>query len=418
MVQKMKKVLIITYHFPPSKKVGVLRIKGLAKYLPEFGWEPVFVIPLLQQEPEINSQIIETHPPYQKFFKYYFSKAKKRIKKISLPLPPFHKRVKSFFRGMIDIPDNRIGWLPFAYEAGKNLIEKEKINHMISILGPATCHLVGSNLKKRYKNIFWIADFRDPWTLYKNNTLINKYKRNLEIETLKEADAITIVTRKLAYDMKKIHKNKDIYFIPNGFDPEEIDLQPQKLTENFTITHTGSLFINKRSPELLFKALSELIKEQKIKANDISIRFFGKNQNWVLPLAEKYGLKDVVKYYGERERKECLKKQRESQLLLIIQVEGKGEEGCLTGKIFEYLTSFRPILSIGDKDNEVSNLLKETDSGIHCTTVCELKETVLKYYREWEEKGYIGYSGIKEEIMKYSHREMAKKFADILNKNN
>ena len=411
----MKKVLIITYHFPPSRKIGAIRSKGLAKYLPLFGWKPIFIVPLLFEKPDENFDVIETHPSYQKILPFYFSRrGRKNLERISKPLPPFYKKVYSFFRGMLDIPDNRVGWFPFAYEVAKKTIEEENIRHLISIFGPATCHIIGSRLKRRYGNIFWIADFRDPWTLYRKMTLRNKFERKLEMETLKSADIISIVSEEMAEDMKGFYKNKKVFFIPNGFDPEEMADGNQELTKKFTITHTGSLDKKTRNPEILLVAVSQLIENGKISKKDIELRFLGKKQEWIVNLGKKYNIKEVIKYYGWKEREKVINFQRKSQILFLLQTKGIGEAKAMTGKIYEYFSSLRPILSIGEKENIMKKILKKTNAGIHCSTLEEIKEVLLNWYKEWKLTGVVKYRGEKKEILKYSHIEMAKKFAKIL----
>ncbi len=410
-----KKILYITYHFPPSTKVGAIRAKGFAKYMPCFGWKVIVLSPLLLGTPDSEFHIIETHPSYQKMPRYIFNRnLHKKIKSISTFLPPIHQRIYSFFRGIIDIPDSRIGWLQFAAYAGEKIIEEEKPDIIVSNFGPATCHIIASYLKKSHPEIFWLADFRDPWTQFRKNSIRTRFEKSLEDKTLKYADALSIVSEYLANALHKDHPDKKIYVIPNGFDPDEMIIENNPTTDKFIITHTGSLNMKFRRPSILFEALHNLIKIGKIEKQYIRVIFYGQNQSWVLRDAHSYGIDEIVSYGGVKNRQEILEIQKNSQILLLIWRSGKGEEGTLTGKIFEYLAAGRPIISIGEKPGEVERLLQKTKAGIHCRTVSETQNLLYHAYQEWLKNHCVKYHGIRQEIMNYSHIEMAKKFSKAL----
>ncbi len=410
-----KRVLYITYHFPPSKKVGAVRAKGFAKYMPAFNWKVTVLSPVLPGNPDNQFHIVETHPPYQKILPYILdSKLRRRMRNIPSCMPAIHKRIYSFFRGMIDIPDSRIGWLPFAVCAGKKIIEKEKPYAIVSNFGPATCHIIASYLKKSYPEIFWLADFRDPWTQFRNPSLRTSFEKSLESKTLRHADALSIVSEYLADALRRDYPDKRVYVIPNGFDPDEMTTENNPETPMFVITHTGSLHPKFRTPEILFKALQNLIKLKKIRKEHIRVMFYGHNQLWVLKQACQYNLKDIVSYEGTRNREEILEIQRNSQILLLIWRSGKGEEGTLTGKIFEYLAAGRSIISIGENAGEVERLLQKTNAGVHCRTVSEIQDLLYREYQQWLADGRVKYEGVRQEIMKYSHIEMARKFSQAI----
>ncbi|HOK79237.1 MAG TPA: glycosyltransferase [bacterium] len=413
---KKRKILYITYHFPPSKKIGAIRARGFAKYLPAFGWDVIILTALLPDNPDCLFNIVETHPPYQKFLPYIFNPdLRERLKFMKGPFPNFFERIYSFFRGMIDIPDSRIGWLPFAVSVGKEIMKKERPQAIVSNFGPATCHIIASHLKKLNPNIFWLADFRDPWTQFRPDSFRTFIERHLEYQTLQVADAFSIVSDYLANALQKEFPNKPVYVIPNGFDPDEISPFTNPVTEKFIITHTGSLHPVYRSPENFFKALANLICSNRINKKDFLIQFYGDKQNWVIDLAKKFDISDIVRYEGFKNREEILNHQRTSQILLLFWRSGKGEEGTLTGKVFEYLAARRPILSIGKRATELVNLLYKTNAGIHCNNIDEMEKFLHAAYSQWQLHGFVKYMGIENEITKYSHLEMARKFSEILN---
>lgn len=114
-------------------------------------------------------------------------------------------------------------------------------------------------------------------------------------------------------------------------------------------------------------------------------------------------------------RERAITEQRKAQILLLLTWNHPAEKGVYTGKLFDYLAARRPILSIGYTDGGVvKELLDKTQAGVHCSNETELREYLLKAYREYKELGAVQYHGIEAEIMKYSHREMARKFAKVL----
>ena len=422
----MKKVLIISYCFPPRGGVGGLRIQGLAKYLPEFGWEPIILTPKLPESPNTKFRIIQT--PYRDVIDYLVKAArfkpekgvKSQIKKKLGVSSHKNKRtfvdsILIFLQEIIAYPDLQKGWYQYAVKAGSKLPQQEKIDAVISSSSPVTCHLIAKELKMKYK-VPWIADLRDLWTqnhYYPYGPIRKVVERRLEIKTLSKADALVTVSKNLAKTLEMLHKGRQVYSIPNGFDPDEVATSVN-LTNKFTITHTGSLYQGKRDPAKLFKVLQDLISERKLDLNEIEVRFYGPPEDWLENDIKSYGLEDIVKVYGVVPREIALDKQRESQVLLLLLWDHPKEIGVYTGKIFEYLAAQRPILAIGGPKGVVKELLAETNAGVYATSIEDVKKALEKFYGEYKLKGKVEYKGERAKIDKYSQREMARKFAEVL----
>jgi glycosyltransferase involved in cell wall biosynthesis len=381
----MKKVLIISYHFPPSTAVGGLRIQGLAKYLPEFGWEPIILTTTLPNNPNTQFRVILDY-------------------------------VLFFLSEIIAYPDAHKGWYNYAVEAGSEILENENISAIISSSSPVTCHFIAKELKMKY-TIPWIADLRDLWTqnhYYQYCPIRRFIERRLEIKTLSRADALVTVSNDLAETLGTLHKEKKIYKIPNGFDPQEMNDTHKELTTKFTITYTGIFYQGKRDPAKLFEALDDLISEGKLNPKEIEVRFYGPKEDWMGKEIEGYGLQDIVNEYGVISRDFALEKQRESQVLLLLLWDHPEEIGVYTGKIFEYLTAQRPILATGGPKGVVKELLAETNAGVYATSVDDVKKALEEYYNEYKRKGNIEYKGERTKNDKYSQKEMARRFAEVL----
>ena len=313
-------------------------------------------------------------------------------------------------------PDPQKGWQRFAVEAGEDILRQQNINAMISCSPPVTSHIIAKKLKDEF-NIPWVADFHDLWTqnyYYPYSPLRKVIEKRLELNTLSAADVLVTVSQPAAEELGALHRQKSLYSIAYGFDPAEVNSTAGNLTDKFTITYTGNLYPGKQSPESLFAALRDLITEGSMDASDIEVRFYGVEAGWIAKQAERYGLTDIVKQFGIVPREIALNKQRESHLLLLLKWNDPEHRGAYSAKIFEYLAARRPILALGGFPDVVSELLDETKAGICAQTKEDVKASLLPLYQEYRSTCAVSYSGDEAETGKYSRREVARKFASIL----
>jgi len=415
----MRKVLIITY-----LPYATPRIPGLAKYLPEFGWQPIIMTPPCLKEKGSELRVVET--PYRDALGPW-----KRLLGIRPGEDDVRKQVKERIGigsrkspvdsiltvggAIINYPDAEKGWKPFAVSEGGRLLQEENISAIISSSSPVTSHLVARELKARYK-IPWVADFRDLWSQnhnYSYGPLRRLIDRRLELKTLAAADALVTVSQPWAEQLETLHKGKSAHTITHGFDPEEVNDPPAKLTAKFTITYTGTVY-SKYDPSKLFAALKDLISQGTLNPDEMEVRFYGTKTEWLDKKIEQYGLSSTVKQHGLVSQKAAFDKQRESQLLLILKWEDTQERGSYSGKIFQYLGAKRPILATGGSNDVVSELLEETGAGVSAPTVEGVKSTLKELYREYKLQGRVCSKGDDIKVNKYSNRETAKKLSEIL----
>jgi len=389
---------------------------------------PTILTATLPSMPDKKFRVIETQYPgdaTEIFLKKLHLQSNKEFQKqvkisLSMRENTFRNKIINFIKGFLAYPDNRKYWYNFAIKKGEDILSKEKFDIILSSSAPVTSHLIAKKLKIKY-NLPWVADLRDLWTqnhYYQYGLLRKILERRLEVKTLDYADGLVTVSKPLAETLKTLHIKKSIFPILNGFDPDDVNANMVvSLTKKFTIAYTGLLYQGKRDPEILLKAVRELIDENMIKSNNIRINFFGPIQHWLTQEIKKYRLEEVFKQHGKVPREIVLKKQRESQILLLLNWNNSREQGVYTSKLFEYLAAKRPILAIGGSKGVVSELLEKTCTGIHFSSdLAMLKKTLIKYYKEYKIYGEASYFGKKKEIEKYSQYTMAKKFAEVLNK--
>lgn len=416
----MKKVLVIV-HLPRASP----RIIGLAKYLPEFGWEPIILSGVTPEHQDLAVRIIET--PYQdalgflgRWLKLNAEKDARQQIKTRLGVTARKSPLDSFLTlggEFINYPCPDKNWQPFAIKAGRQLLQAEKIDAIISSSPPVISHLIARVLKDKHK-IPWLADLRDLWSQnhnYQYSPLRRALDRRLELKTLSQADALTTVAEPLAEKLRSLHRGKPVYTITHGFDEEEVNNPPAPLTAKFTITYTGNIYRKRQNPAKLFAALHDLIADGTIDPDEIEVSFYGSGLGWLDREIKQYGLTSFVKQYEPIPQHLAVEKQRESQLLLLLDWDDPQEKGVYTGKIFEYLGARRPVLATGgSKDDVVGELLDETKAGRHAPTVEDVKKALKELYGEYKLKGEVAYNGLETEIKKYTQRETSRKFAEII----
>ena len=464
----MKKVLLIAFYFNQTNAIASKRLRGIAKYLPQFGWEPIVIVPksninygnsfensfessLKNSFKNSNFKVIETDYEYMtdRWFNKFKNKkntkndtklkSKNEIEEVNennindknkiisknnpeetskLASKTTSKAISkaiSIAGEIFAYPDGMKYWYEPAIKVSKEAIEVNNIEAIISSSWPVTSHIIAKDLKKKY-NLKWIADLRDLWNLnpYVKHTFIRNYfEKKLEIETLEYADVLTTTTELASKKLKELHPQKKICTIMSGYDIEDItNNNTPKNQEKLNFTYAGSLYGGKRDPKLLFKGISELIRENKINPLLLSLDFYGDNFG-LKETAEKYGIEDLVNIHGTIPHEEVLKKQKESQALLLLSWNNKKEEIFLPGKIYEYLAAKRPILSIGYKKGSLKDLIEKTEIGYHVSTLDETKNIITKFYNNFNESKILRYNG-NSEVNKYSIISTAQKFGSIL----
>lgn len=419
----MRRLLLITFHYPPRPTIGSIRPGALAKYLPQFGWEVVVVTPGGQNGPRPSARVIET--AYEDVLK----KWKRRIPGLDQDKPlqaqlkvqatkPREKnslgRTVNFVKSLLVYPDDTKGWVPLAVEAIKKI--DFPIDAVLSTAPPITTHLIAVEARQKF-GCPWIADFRDLWATNLDNpheAILHPWDRRLEKNCLRSADALVTVSRPWADRLHDLYPKKSVHVITNGFDPDDFAGYSTPVSRNFSISYTGQLYAGKRDPTALFEVVHELIAEGIVDRRRMQIRFYGPIESWLQPLIERYGLDGVVEVHGSIGRSEALQRQQESQLLLLLGWANPQETGQHTGKLFEYFGARRPILAVGGVPGVLTETLEETGAGIHALSKPQLRQFLIDAYQEFRERGEVRFRGNDAALMKYTHQAMAESFATLL----
>jgi len=403
----LKRVLIVSRAFPPINASGAVRVGKLAKYLPQFGWEPV----VLTIANGINlPQTLAVEMDETKIVRvphFYLGRSITRIRPLGVlyELP--------IIGTLLSEP---IGWYFHAVKEGLKILNKENIDVIFSSSLPKTSHFIASRLHQKTKTP-WVAEYRDLWVNSYNNRnhLYNFFERKLEKVVMKGCDLLITVSESTVKELEAVH-SKRVETIHNGFDEEDY-LEDVPLTSKFTLTYTGGIYAGKRDPTPLFQAVAELSKEGKISPEDFEVRFYGGSSVGNLqPIIESYHLKKIVKIYGFVSFKESTKRQKESTALLLLEWNNPLARHNYSGKIFEYLGAHRPILAIAYKTGAIDRLLQETGAGILANEVKAIKDVLSRWLEEWHKSGKITsyWSPNLNTINKYTRKKQAGKLAQLL----
>lgn len=415
----MKKVIYIAFNFNDDNGIALKRLRGVSKYLPSFGWQPIVIVPRTSNKTVIidNVRVVETD--YQDMISRFLPNSKsdtgeKKEVDSKNQSNKFVSKAMSLAGEIFAYPDSMKYWRKPAFEAASEIIENEKIDAILSTSSPVTSHLVAHDLNEKY-GIPWAADLRDLWNLnpYINHNPIRRhFEKRLEMKTFKNAAALTTTTELAKKTLQGIHPDKKIVSVVSGFDPEDFKITKQTVeSENLTLMYAGSLYSGKRDPSILFDAISQLISENKIDNKKIIVDFYGDTGN-LEELSEKYNIKNNVNIHGRITYPEVLQHQMNADVLLLISWMDESEKIFIPGKIYDCIGCRKPILSIGYKEGSLKELIDKTNIGYHISSVEECKKAIYDYYTKYNENE-LKYSG-NEFAEEYSVKNTAKNFSKIL----
>ena len=430
----MKKVLIITYYWPPSGGGGVMRWLKMSKYLPEQGWQPIIYTP---ENPDSSvdddSLLQEIHPDtlvlkhsiWEPYDIYRRLSGKKKGDKFKAGYVSeassgnWKNKLSVFIRGNLLIPDPRMFWIKPSVKYLTKYLHKHQVDAIISTGPPHSMHLIALGVKKKFPELKWIADFRDPWTnidFYAKLRLTqwaDKRHRKLEKKVLCTADHVVTVTPRWQDDFEKMC-NRKIDLVYNGFDYVDFENLKSDTDTKFTISHFGS-FNKDRNPESLWKALGTLKDEIPELKNHLSIQLIGQTDESIHQSVKQAGLEEFLNCFDFMPHDKGVSLLKKSQVLLLPINNAPNAMGIIPGKMFEYLALKRPILAVGPPDSDSAKIISETKSGI-CKDFGDVEgiKNTLKLYFDQFQKGELKIrSG---SYGKYSRKNQAANFVQLLNR--
>lgn len=384
----MKRVLVITYYWPPTGGSGVQRWVKFAKYLPQHGWQPVIYTPENPEQLAIDStleaeipkevEVLKTHitEPYELYKKFLrksgHSKEAVEVNPVNAQNKSFLQKLAMWVRGNLFRPDPRCMWIGPSVKFLKQYLKEHPVDLIVSTGPPQSMHLIGRRLAAE-TGIPWIADFRDPWTkifYFKHLSMTRgtqRWHKRMEKKVLDEASAVVAVSPLVQQEFQTMtHTNVEL--ITNGYD--ECDFPGGKCEEAvggverpFVVTHTG-LFAADGNPVELWEVLAQKCMKDEYFRKSLKIKLIGKTDEQVISSIESAGLKDNLENSGYLPHAAAVQEQRKASLLILPLRREPEYKAVLPGKLFEYLASWRPVLGIGQPDGAMSMILNQTKTGV------------------------------------------------------
>ena len=376
----MRNVLFISYYFPPSGGSGVQRSLKFVKYLPAYGWRPIVltVRPDAAAYPDLDHEMPREVPeealiyrtnawdPYSLYARWTGKPADKAVTVgfLSDESPSWRDRMARWVRGNVFLPDARVGWVPFATQAGRKILAEHPIDVIYTTGPPHSTHLIGRKLK-RLTNTPWVADFRDAWTDidFKGELAMSAAAATrdaqMEASVLNEASRVISVTPSIVETLAE-KTSVTCETIYNGFDAADLREKASPPDDTFVITHVGNMN-STRSPEALLRALATLRSEQGWK--NALVRLVGNVDASVLDLAQRLGISDWVERVPYVPHKEAVRFMQESHVLLLVINRVPIARDIVTGKVFEYMATGRPVLGIGPPDGQAAAVIDDVGAG-------------------------------------------------------
>lgn len=425
----MRKILIITYYWPPSGGGGVQRWLKFVKYLPASGWKPIVVCPENPEYPVIDESLENDIPPEAEIIKlpiwepyWIFKKitGRKKEEKVNGGLlfdekkQTLTEKIALWIRGNFLIPVPRVFWVRSSVKRLIKIIAEKNPEAIITTGPPHSVHLIGYNLKKKL-GITWIADLRDPWSQFDilekfyPSRLARARQKQLEKKALSLADKVITVSPTWANDLQKI-VNTPVDFITNGFDDDDFCQNKKVDSGKFIISHVG-MINSYRNRSAFWEVLNELCSEIEEINQNLLIQIVGTYNEQLRKTLEKYpNLTGKLIFSGYIPHSEVKHKYSESGCLLLLQNKTKTSKGHIPGKIFEYLASQKPVLALADPESDLGDLITNCKAGFTCNfdDKNSIKNSVKAIYKkEFPETD-------KEMVGTFSRKKLTENLSEIL----
>ncbi len=450
----MKRVLIITYYWPPSGGSGVQRWVKFAKYLPSEGWQPVIYTP---ENPELTAvdktlsaeippeaeiirrPIFEPYGIYRKLMgKGASTDIKTMIEGSSSGDPAsvtaaaaggdvtpirsgsktWKQRLSLWIRGNVFVPDPRVGWVRPSVRFLKKYLKEHPVDAIVTTGPPHSMHLIGLRLS-RATGLPWISDFRDPWTkmYYLKHLGLSKrtWRRlgKMEQRVLDGSSTVLAVTPLVQEDFQA-RTRTPVAMITNGYDREDFS-GPEPVPDGFfNIVHTG-LFASDGNPLVFWKVLGSMVSDDPEFADRLRLRLVGKVDREVFDAIAAAGLREHVVSLGYLDHAGAVREQRGATLLILPLRNDPEYRPILPGKLFEYLAARRPILGIGQEDGAMARVLSETGAGITADWQNEsaIRATLESAWNAFRQP--TGLPPVTGDISRFERRALTASLARLLN---
>lgn len=433
--EDVKKVLIITYYWPPSGGSGVQRWLKFVKYLPSFGWQPFVFTPenpafeirddtLLKDVPaEAEVLRLPIWEPYGLFRKASAVLGSKPIRStdfITTGKKTWMQSITSWIRGNFFIPDARIFWIRPSVAFLSDFLVSNNIQTLVTTGPPHSMHLIGLKLKKKIPGLRWIVDLRDPWSEWdlldtlSLTKLARRRHQQLEREVLQRADRVVTIAPFHKDRFEKLSGRK-VDLITNGFDADDFATIHHARTTKFTIRHIG-MVDELRDPRPFMESIRLLLSEEPTLRDRIAVEFIGSVnsafRNFISTVPE---FQEIVHFRDPMPHADLVQLYGQTDIQLLVLAHTALAPGNLPGKIFEYLASGNFILGIGPLKGDAAHILQQTGAGVMVgrNDVQGIADLVKQRVSRWQQGSA---EDPERNVTSFSRRSLTEKLSELLTK--
>ena len=426
----MKKVLFITYYWPPAGGATVNRIFKFSQFLPEFGWEPVILTTEGGDFPFTDESLLKEVNPETKVYRSRGFSLHKMFKKVSpssgknfVPYGFTDESKNSFMDNLSRwvkynmIPDTRYPWYFSTHQKAAEIIRAEKIDLIFSSSPPQTNHMIAHKAARK-TGIPWVADFRDPWTdvfwlldRSKRLKFIHRRDQKIEKRTIEGMDGIVTVGPSLVEILQR-KTTKKIHQITNGYDEKYFVKEDVIPRDKFRITYAGSLS-REQNPSCFIRAL-EMLKDKVDFFDQCEILFLGNFPGYLSELFDQSSYRGKIVYKPYTHYAESIRSIMDSELLLMIVPETRDNKCILTSKLFDYIGADRPVLCYGPPDGDAAMVLDESGCGMTFSYADAEASARFIYdtFIHWKNKTGVDNTRA-DSIKKYTRRSLTAQLAQV-----
>lgn len=421
----MKRVLFISYSFPPMLGGGIHRVAQTCKYLPEFGWAPTVLTVETPALPSSNDELLAELSEDVRIERAYcplMSSSTQNQPHREEGWTGVARELKRKIARLAFLPDWQVTWYPWAMKAGRALLAREKFDAILASYTPATNLLVGANLA-RSSGLPLVLDFRDIWAdnpLPYFPTPLHRYAcRRMERTFVNQADQVVAVSKAMIAKLAETYRlpAEKTACITNGFDPDDAarvydDRTISDNTRPFRLTFTGSVYGNVHFGTL-FEAIADLASAGKITPQTFRIEFVG---NMTIDEPRRLGVADFVDLHATVPHKQVFDFFARSDALLLNEMIGYHARYSFGSKLFDYMLAGKPILGLTEESEMTARVVREIGGKVvHPQDKTGIREALLDYLTH----GRTEFTPVdinQEPYRSFNRRYLTERMAEVLDR--
>ena len=389
-----RRLLILSYFYPPLGGGGVPRVLGWTRHLPAAGWrctvvcageEDYWVRDDSEAIPE-GTEVIRVHggSALSSWLRLRTSGSAGRRSGATFGLL---RRLSDWWL----LPDSYVGWARRAQAVAARRLAQGDIAVLLSTSPPDSVHLAGRALARRF-HVPWVADFRDPWIGLHLRPPASAWHRArqaaMEAAVVQNADAVFAASKTHADDLTAAFPAREghIHHVANGYEPWAAEEETANDPDHFLVVFTGTLS-QMADAYTFLDALHDLLARHPAGRRRIRVRFAGAYETGVEDRAIALSLRGIVDFLGPISHARARALQHAADLLLLWKPRGAGYRTMVPGKLYEYLESGRPILAVLPADEEATRLASAGGALVVAPRREAMVEALERAYEGWRERG-------------------------------